>query len=147
MNVLFVSSLFPNCRDPVRGVFNLRQIRHLPDLCPVPVVAPIAWPAAERPAAALAEVPAHEVISGLSVLHPRQLRLPGTGQVLNAFLYVASVSGSDAMRYLEIRALRFQIVRMLGKAAAIIVRSRALEELLIRHGGPGREDSRPLQRG
>ncbi len=48
--------------------------------------------------------------------------------------FVVSISGSDANRYLAYRTRRRQILSMLRQARAIIVRSRALKELLVSHG-------------
>ena len=40
MRLLFVSNLFPNAAEPVRGMFNAQQVAALSKLCEVTVVAP-----------------------------------------------------------------------------------------------------------
>src|SRR5579862_169862 len=41
MKLLFVSNLFPNQKQPVRGVFNGQQVDALAKLCEITVVAPV----------------------------------------------------------------------------------------------------------
>ena len=92
MNVLFVSNLFPNCCEPARGVFNLQQIRHLSRLCPVRVIAPIAWFPIRGKFAPPAPVPLREEIGSLAVEHPRNFYLPKIGRILNPRLFAWSLS-------------------------------------------------------
>jgi glycosyltransferase involved in cell wall biosynthesis len=164
MKVLFVSNLFPNANEPARGVFNLHQIRHLAALCDVRVVAPIAWlpfrapfPAAEQIDGLRVEHPkqfylpkigrplnawlyARSVAPSLQRLKPFDVILvnwaypDACGIATFGIPFVASISGSDANRYLTYRFRRRQILAMLRAARAVTTRSRALKELLVSHG-------------
>ena len=94
MNVLFVSNLFPNNHEPARGVFNLRQMRHLAQLCEVRVLAPYDWFFIKGRFAPPEPLPATETIDGLTVHHSRNFYLPKIGRTLNPWLYAQSASGS-----------------------------------------------------
>jgi glycosyltransferase involved in cell wall biosynthesis len=179
LNVLFVSSLFPNSQQPAHGIFNLRQMQHLATLCKVRVVAPIPWFFIRGRLTPEGRVQASDVRGGLAIQHPRAFYLPVVGRTLNPWLYarstracveqvrrdfrfdviyanwaypdacavartarwlgvpfVASISGSDANRYLDFRIRRRQILEMLSQAQAVTVRSLALSRLLVAHGVP-----------
>ena len=43
MRVLAITNLFPNVREPNRGIFNLQQFEALQERAEVRVIAPVAW--------------------------------------------------------------------------------------------------------
>jgi len=74
MKVLIVSHLFPNRREPLKGVFVLEYARTLARHAAVEVLAPVPAFPLLRP---YREVPAEDHQSGVLVHHPRYLALPG----------------------------------------------------------------------
>jgi glycosyltransferase involved in cell wall biosynthesis len=85
MNILTFSSLYPNSVRPSFGVFVETRLRHLVASGEVEsqVVAPVPWfPLGHRRFgewSALRQVPARERRAGLTVHHPRFVRLPKVG--------------------------------------------------------------------
>ena len=85
MNILFVSSQFPNCAEPERGVFSLQIARELARLAqvqvvaPVPTLGPLRFVDRFKRYRAHLEIPAQETIDGLTVYHPKYFALPGMG--------------------------------------------------------------------
>jgi teichuronic acid biosynthesis glycosyltransferase TuaC len=93
MRVLVLSSVFPNLRDPLFGVFVKERITRIFQHCQVIVVAPIPWfpfgtliRRSER-----RNVPAFEMIDGLPVYHPRFLSVPGILKSLDGVFYFISL--------------------------------------------------------
>ena len=93
MKVLFVSNLFPNRYEPARGIFNLRQMRHLAQLCEARVLAPYNWFFIKGRFAPPQPLPETETIAGLPVHHSRSFYLPKIGRTLNPWLYAKSAIG------------------------------------------------------
>jgi glycosyltransferase involved in cell wall biosynthesis len=92
MRVLAITNLFPNARQPNRGVFNLQQFAALSQCCDLRVVAPIAFQPWRdgwtRP------VPYEEQWQDLPTRHPFFLYTPGFGRALHASLMYLSVRRS-----------------------------------------------------
>jgi glycosyltransferase involved in cell wall biosynthesis len=93
MRVLVLSSVFPNGRDPLFGVFVKERIVWVAEHCQVIVVAPIPW----FPFDGLIrrshrrDVPRSEVIDKLQVYHPRFFSVPGLFKSLDGFFYFVSL--------------------------------------------------------
>ena len=101
MRVVAVTRLFPNPLEPLWCPFNKQQFAALGRLCDVEVLGVIPWfpgaRAARRWSAAgkLVDVPAHEVVDGLRVAHPRYLLAPKLPSA-SATLYAASLRASSS---------------------------------------------------
>jgi glycosyltransferase involved in cell wall biosynthesis len=82
MKVLAITNLFPNAREPNRGVFNLQQFSALRRFAEVRVVAPLAWQpwvhGFGRP------VPYQEQWRDIPTLHPFYFYTPGIGRAAYA---------------------------------------------------------------
>lgn len=95
MNVLFVSSQFPNSLAPNRGIFSLQIAREMAGLARVRVIAPVPTLGPLRVIDGLKRyrtnlpVPASEIIGGLPVEHPRYLALPRMGFLHHRAMYGA----------------------------------------------------------
>jgi glycosyltransferase involved in cell wall biosynthesis len=100
LRVLIVTKLFPNRLEPHACAFNRQQFSRLAERCDVEVLAVIPHLAGAsllgdrtRPGR-LSRLPARDVVSGLSVAHPRAPYVPGGGPwlaPLNAPLYLAAL--------------------------------------------------------
>lgn len=82
MNILIISHMFPNNRNPVHGIFVSKQAEALAKLGhDVTVVSPIPWtpwplPLLKKGWAALAETPSCERVNSLLVYRPRYIAFP-----------------------------------------------------------------------
>lgn len=98
MRVLIVTKIFPNRLEPLSSPFNRRQFAALSRLCDVEVLASIPWfPGASvfgrwSAAGRLTQVPRHDRIDGIPVLHPRFAYLPKIGHSIAGPLYAASLA-------------------------------------------------------
>jgi glycosyltransferase involved in cell wall biosynthesis len=98
MRVLIVTKIFPNRLEPHSSPFNRQQFAALSRIAEVEILATIPWfPGAKRfarwsRAGRLGEVPARDVIGGLSVQHPRVAYLPKVGNRVSGPLYAASLA-------------------------------------------------------
>jgi glycosyltransferase involved in cell wall biosynthesis len=85
MNLLFVSSLFPNSLEPNRGIYSLQIVREMARLGELKVVAPVASLGKLAFLDSLKNyrtnlpVPECETIDGLSVYHPKYFAVPKMG--------------------------------------------------------------------
>lgn len=79
MKVLAITNLFPNCKEPGRGIFNRQQFGELAKLCEIRVVAPLPWRPRFWPSFHH-DVPFEDVVAGLRVVYPRYLVTPGVGR-------------------------------------------------------------------
>jgi glycosyltransferase involved in cell wall biosynthesis len=161
MRLLFVSNLFPNRDEPVRGIFNAQHVAALSRLCEVSVVAPTR--------VALGD----EIRDGIRVIHPKFWHVPLLSRPLNGWLFahaiepiirrerfdivVASwsypdaygvmllaeklnfrftseVLGSDVNVYFNNPSRKRQILRALRASRAVFVKSRALQTRLAAEG-------------
>lgn len=89
MNLVTITTLFPNCNDLKHGVFIKTRLKHLLqdiDDINVKVIAPVPWFPSSHPRfgeyAKYANVPDYEVIDGIDVYHPKYLVLPKVGMYL-----------------------------------------------------------------
>jgi teichuronic acid biosynthesis glycosyltransferase TuaC len=82
MNILIISHMFPNKRNPVHGIFVYKQAEALAKIGhEVTVVAPLPWAPwplslLRREWTALAETPSHERIDTMEVFRPRYIAFP-----------------------------------------------------------------------
>lgn len=161
MRVLFVSNLFPNAREPTRGMHNAQQVAALARHCAVRVVAPTgrALPA--------------ETWQNLTVLHPPFRNIPVLSRPFNGWLFArciepvirgesfdvvlvnwaypdaygvmlvagklgfpfaTTVQGSDVNVFFENPIRKRQILRALRASRAVFCRSEALREKLRAEG-------------
>jgi len=104
MRVLILTKIFPNRAEPRSSPFNRQQFSALSRLCDVEILATIPWfPGAAAfskwsRAGRLLDVPASEVIDGVTVHHPRFMFLPKVGHGIAGPLYAASLARA-AMKY------------------------------------------------
>src|SRR5260221_12179815 len=79
MRLLFVSNLFPNAAEPVRGVFNAQQVAALSKLCEVTVVAPTS------------QTMSDETRAGVRVIHPGFFHVPMVTRPFNGRLFARAI--------------------------------------------------------
>lgn len=86
MKILLVTNLFPNVKEPTRGVYNKQQFAELAKSCELKVLAPIPWHK-------LSKVPNKEKIDGIEVYHPRYFMIPKAGRSLYGLFFYLSLIG------------------------------------------------------
>ena len=98
MKILVITNLFPNNKEPNRGVFNRQQVAELAKLCEVEVVAPVAWHRArgiaEEEPLILTLSPEGRGNKGegdLTVYHPRYFMVPKIGRALYGFFFYLGI--------------------------------------------------------
>lgn len=84
MNILVVSSLYPNILEPALGIFVEQQVRELARLSPVRVIAPVVL----RPGI---HVPLEEVRHDIHIHHPRRVVIPKIGRCFYGDLYYRGI--------------------------------------------------------
>ena len=85
MNVLSLTTVFPNKAQPTHGVFVFERLRHLARKTSVRVIAPVMWRTRVKNA-----IPAHAEIGGLPVDYPTWWYLPGLLKVVDGvFLFLS----------------------------------------------------------
>ncbi|MGF1786036.1 glycosyltransferase family 4 protein [Photobacterium swingsii] len=89
MNILTISTLFPNSKDPKHGVFVETRLKHLKKHYPdvnITVIAPVPWfpfkSAYFGQYSLYANTPLYEQRNGFDVYHPRYLVVPKIGMTL-----------------------------------------------------------------
>lgn len=97
MNILVVSTLYPNAIQFRHGVFVENRIRHLiaGGEVAVKVIAPVAWfpvkskffPEYSR----LVDIPSHEVRHGIDIYHPRYIVIPKIGMLITPLFLAFSI--------------------------------------------------------
>jgi len=98
INVVTITSLYPNCEQTRHGVFVEERLRHLQATgrFNVQVLAPVPWfPFRGRKFGlygCYARVPRSEVRLGRTVLHPRYIAIPKVGMTVAPFLYAAALA-------------------------------------------------------
>src|ERR1700733_850954 len=161
MRLLFVSNLFPNASEPVRGVFNAQQVAALSKLCEVTVVAPTRTGMPDQ------------VRDGIRVIHPKCVNVPLLSRPWNGWLFARSIEpavsrehfdmvlanwaypdaygvmllakklnfpfattvmGSDVNFLLENRMHKQQVLRALRASCVVFARSKALQSRLASEG-------------
>lgn len=98
MNILTISSLYPNAAQPRHGIFIETRMRLYSQRYPahkVTVIAPLPWfPLQARltnRGTDYQHVAAHYSHAGISVHHPKYLAIPGLGMYLNPFFMFISL--------------------------------------------------------
>lgn len=97
INVVTISSLYPNSEQIRHGIFVEERLRHLAATgrFTVHVVAPVPWFPFRSGAfgryGRFARVPASEQRSGRLILHPRYATIPKVGMAVAPFLYAAGI--------------------------------------------------------
>src|ERR1041384_2003506 len=93
MRILVLSSVFPNLKDPLFGVFVKERIQRVAASCELIVVAPVAWFPFNRTFRGVnrSAVPSREIQDGLTVYHPKFFSVPGVCKFLDGFFYFLSV--------------------------------------------------------
>jgi len=79
MRVLAISYLFPNSIYPNYGIFVLNRLKAISKYCEVQVINPIPWFPGYTKFARYKDynrIPNHEIIEGISVIHPRFFFIP-----------------------------------------------------------------------
>lgn len=98
MNLVTISTLYPNKNDPKHGIFVHTRLRHLLHSYPeitATVIAPVPWfPFSSKmfgEYAKYAHVPAKENIDGITILHPKYLVIPKIGMYITPFFLARSI--------------------------------------------------------
>lgn len=102
MNILVISSLYPNAAEPHKGIFVRQQVEALARIARVKVIAPLPW---VPPLPGLGKRYAHAHLSGketageTEIFHPRYAVIPGIARSLYGRLYFFGiVKTASAMR-------------------------------------------------
>ncbi len=161
MRLLFVSNLFPNGAEPVRGVFNAQQVAALSKLCEVTVIAPTRHTMPD------------ENRAGVRVIHPKFFHVPVLSRPCNGrlfahaiepvirrerfdvvlaswaypdaygvmlvseklkFPFATTVLGSDVNAFFENATRKKQILRALRSSRVVFAKSKALQSRLATEG-------------
>jgi glycosyltransferase involved in cell wall biosynthesis len=161
MRLLFVSNLFPNAAEPVRGVFNAQQVAALSKLCEVTVIAPTNQPMSD------------ENHAQVRATHPRFFHVPVLTRPFNGWLFArciepvirrerfdmalaswaypdaygvmlvaeklkfpfaTAVLGSDVNVFFENPTRKQQILRALRASRVVFAKSKALQSRLATEG-------------
>jgi teichuronic acid biosynthesis glycosyltransferase TuaC len=114
LRLLLFSTLFPSSVQPSHGIFVQTRLRHLLATGEVQaqVVAPVPWFPSTNPRfgeyATYAAVPREETRQGLTVHHPRFIRLPKIG--MTTAPYTLARSGLAAARQLQAGGFDFDLI-------------------------------------
>jgi glycosyltransferase involved in cell wall biosynthesis/peptidoglycan/xylan/chitin deacetylase (PgdA/CDA1 family) len=87
MKLLIITNLFPNKKEPTRGIFNKQQFFELAKLCELKVIAPVPWHKAQG-------IPGREAIDGIDVYHPRYFMIPKIGRSLYGIFFFLGLIGT-----------------------------------------------------
>ncbi len=85
-SILILTNLFPNIKEPGRGVFVKQEVDELKRNADVAVIAPVPF----NPFS-VSSVPNHEMVDGVAVYHPRWIVIPKIGRFLYGFLLFLSI--------------------------------------------------------
>jgi len=88
ISVLTITSLFPNSKDAMHGIFVKERMSRVAKLCNVKVIAPIPW----FPLVRQTKVPFREKIENLEVYHPKFFSFPGIFKSLDGLFFYLSTS-------------------------------------------------------
>jgi teichuronic acid biosynthesis glycosyltransferase TuaC len=93
VKVLVLSSVFPNSKDPLFGIFVKERIKRVAQQCEIVVVAPVAWFPFNRVfrGTSRSDIPEYEIQDGLPVYHPKFFSVPGVGKSMDGLFYYFSV--------------------------------------------------------
>lgn len=84
MKLLIITNLFPNRKEPSRGIFNKQQFIELAKLYDVKVVAPMPWHKSGG-------IPREEIIGGIEAYHPRYFMTPKVLRSLYGFFFLFGI--------------------------------------------------------
>lgn len=138
LRVLAITRIFPNAVEPLSSPFNRQQFAALGKLCDLRVMATIPW----FPGSALVrrsrtgglrKVPAHDVIAGLDVSHPRVAYVPGLAGLSGA-LEVASLLPAFLARRRDIDVVLGSWAYPDGAAAVALARLIGVPAVIKAHG-------------
>ena len=90
MKILSITSLFPNCKEPNKGIFILNKLNEMKKYANIEVIAPIPWfpfVTQNRPRG----IPATEYINGIKVYHPRFFSIPKFFKFLDGYFFYLSL--------------------------------------------------------
>jgi glycosyltransferase involved in cell wall biosynthesis len=89
MKILLFTNLFPNNKEPNRGIFVLQCARYLSKMCELMVVSHVPWwPKWLNFPASMAmnrSIVQEEKIDGITVFHPRWVTIPAISRLFNGF--------------------------------------------------------------
>lgn len=98
MNLVTISTLYPNKNDPKHGIFVHTRLKHLLNAYPdikATVIAPVPWfPFSGKKFgeyAKYAHVPSKENIDGITVYHPKYIVIPKVGMYITPFFLYLSI--------------------------------------------------------
>ena len=96
MKILIITNLFPNSKEPTKGVFNFQQISELAKIneIEVKIVAPVPWfpkIKIQKRWYMFSQVPKEEVIDGLKVYHPRYFVIPKIMRFLDGISFFSGI--------------------------------------------------------
>lgn len=95
MKVLIITNLFPNNKQPGRGIFNKQQFCALAKLCDLKVVAPLPWTPkgiGGNRRSIFFDVIDEETINDIPVYHPRYFVTPKIGRVFYGFWFYFGIT-------------------------------------------------------
>jgi glycosyltransferase involved in cell wall biosynthesis len=138
LRVLVVTRIFPNAVEPLSSPFNRQQFAALGRLCDVEVMATIPWfpgasLVAKSKSASLRNVPAHDVIDGLEVTHPRVAYVPRLAGLSGA-LEVASLLPGFLARRRDVDVVLGSWAYPDGAAAVALARMIGVPAVIKAHG-------------
>lgn len=84
MKLLIITNLFPNNKEPTRGIFNKQQFLELAKLCELKVIAPLPWHYRR-------DIPKEEIMENIEIYHPRYLMIPKLGRSLYGLFFYLSL--------------------------------------------------------
>ncbi len=86
MKILSITSLFPNCKEPNKGIFVLNRLKALNKYADIEVIAPVPW----FPFRSV-KVPYREKIEELNVYHPKFFSIPMIFKFLDGWFFSQSL--------------------------------------------------------
>ncbi len=99
LNILLVSSLFPNVKDPSRGIFTAQLASELHKVGNVTVISPLPWAPRwgilnkYQKWSKFSDVPCSSEINGIKVYYPRYFLIPKISGPLHSFLVFMAIFG------------------------------------------------------
>jgi len=80
MKILLITNLFPNNKEPNRGIFIKQEVAELAKLCEIKVIAPVPWFPLSIPVfrkwSLNAQIVSKETIAGIETYHPKWFMIP-----------------------------------------------------------------------
>ncbi len=115
MNILTISSLYPNNKDPKHGIFIETRLRNLiadfPEIKPI-VIAPVPWfpfsSAKFGEYAKFADVVTQEIRNNIEVHHPKYVVIPKVGMYLTPFFMKIAIG--KVIKKLKKQGKKFDLI-------------------------------------